>query len=190
MDEPVGDRIRDWLAEREIRHQEFADRCQIDRALLSRYLNGHRRPSPKHRRAIERETNGEFSYAAWDEPLAGERRSEPPASEERPVAEAQLPPLEGTPAERLRTLETWLEGLARSGAGLSTDLHRAVTTMISSLQAQIRAKPLPALHEHPDWARAIEVVLDGVEGLPGGPQAVLEAVRRARASSPEQAEAA
>jgi len=126
-----------------------------------------------------------IDLAAWERwELLGQEESAP-GSERRSVAE--LPELRGTPAERARTLETWLEGRARSGQGLTLDLDRSVRALLSSIQAQVRAKPIPDLHEHPDWDIFVTLVLGALARHPGAAKAVIDAIR---ATSTAEVEAA
>lgn len=191
MDEPVGYRIRDWLAEREIRHQDFADRCKIDRALLSRYLNGHRRPSPKHRHAIERETQGAFPPASWDEPLASERSDAPPASEDRPLVDSDEPL--GDTAEELRASADRLKKRARNPsltAQQQTQAERACSIALGSL---LRLEKGGAIHEHPDARGFLEDHLRAVTEVVGPEMALRIAERVAEfqsAREPRQRKAA
>jgi hypothetical protein len=65
-------------------------------------------------------------------------------------------------------------------AGLSLDCQRAWVVLLRTLRdASAEKGRIPAIQEHPDWGAVIDVILDGVSELPGGPAAVLEAVRRA-----------
>ncbi len=168
MAEPVWEQVREWLNGRGIRHQEFADRCKIDRALLSRYLNGHRRPSSGHRLAIARETAGEFRPEAWDGPLAAalerEREREPweqqqPASDRRPVA----PPRElGTTPDELRESIRAIER-DLSAPGLTppqrTQLHRA---KVAALTALSRLEERAGIQDHPEFCDLIEDLVTAV----------------------------
>jgi hypothetical protein len=164
--------LQDWLDEQKVLPSALAVRCGCHRARITEVLKG-REPNEHLRKALYRETKLEsFAEGA-------------PASEKRPVAE--LPELKGTPAERARTLETWLEARARSGHGLSLDLDRSVRALLSSIQAQVRAKPIPDLHEHPDWNAFITLVLDAVGKYPGAARAIIDAIRSAL---PREAEAA
>lgn len=158
--------LQDWLDSEKVLPSALAARVGCHRARITEVIKGH--PPNEHlRKALHRET-GLACYA--DEPK----------SERRPVAE--LPELVGTPAERLRTLEAWLEGHAR-GEGLTPQREKAVRTLIATLEAQRRTKPIPDLHEHPDWATTIELILDAVESVPGATQAVLGAIRKTIATS-------
>lgn len=164
--------LQKWLDEQKVQQAALATRCGFHRARITELLKG-REPSEELRKALHRETGLEcFADSA-------------PVSEKRPVAE--LPELKGTPAERARTLETWLEARARSGHGLSLDLDRSVRALLSSIQAQVRAKPIPDLHEHPDWNAFIDLVLGALAKHPGAAKAVIAAIR---ATLPQEAEAA
>lgn len=164
--------LQNWLDEQKLQQAALASRCGFHRARITEVLKG-REPNEALRKAIYRETGLE----CFADPA--------PASEKRPVAE--LPELKGSPAERARTLETWLEARARSGHGLSLDLDRSVRALLSSIQAQVRAKPIPDLHEHPDWDAFITLILGALTKHPGAAKAVIEAIR---AMLPAEAEAA
>lgn len=99
---------------------------------------------------------------------------------------AELPELTGGPAERLRTLETWLEAHAR-GEGLTPARDKAVRTLIASLEAQRRTKPIPDLHEHPEWDAVITLILSAIAKYPGAAKSVIDAIR---STLPAQEEAA
>jgi transcriptional regulator with XRE-family HTH domain len=77
------------------------------------------------------------------------------------------------------------------GSGLSPDRQRAWATLLRTLRDGVaeRGRVMP-LQEHPEWPKAIEVLLDGVAALPGGPQAVLAAARKLRGSYDDQEAAA
>ena len=156
------------------------------KATLSKWRNSAGVPSAPTAAQLEEISEGAVSRDswAWWEPL-GDHEEQPvtPVSEKRPVA--NLPELTGTPAERLRTLETWLESHAR-GEGLTTDRHRAVTTLQCSLQAQVRAKPIPDLHEHPDFEAFFDIVLGALAKHPGAAKAVIGALK-ARLSTEAEA---
>jgi hypothetical protein len=169
--------LRKWLETAQISANELARRCSSDSIKfharqITRILDENKKPSPQLAAALARVTG--VDAAAWDEP---------PESGKRPAAD--LPELTGTPAERLRTLETWLESHAR-GDGLTTDRHRAVTTLLSSLQAQVRAKPIPDLHEHPDFEAFFDIVLGALAKHPGAAKAVIGALK-ARLSTEAEA---
>lgn len=173
MDVTVGQTalvsLRKWLETAQISANELARRCSSETIKfharqITRILDEKKKPSPQLAAALARVTGVEVS--AWDEAA--------PESAKRPVAD--LPDLTGPPAERLRTLETWLESHAR-GEGLSTDRHRAVTTLLSSLQAQVRAKPIPDLHEHPDFEAFFDIILGALGKHPGAAKAVITALK-------------
>jgi hypothetical protein len=164
--------LQDWLDEQKVQPSALATRCGFHRARITEVLQG-RKPNDALRKALHRETNLEcFAESA-------------PASDRRPTVE--LPELKGSPAERARTLEGWLESRARSGHGLPPDLDRAVGKLLSSIQAQVRAKPIPDLHEHPDWDVIITLVLGAIAKYPGAAKAVIDAIR---STLPAQEEAA
>lgn len=164
--------LQNWLDEQKLQQAALAARCGFHRARITEVLKG-REPNEALRKAIFRETGLE----CFADPA--------PASEKRPVAE--LPELKGSPAERARTLETWLEARARSGHGLPPDLHRSVTTLLSSINAQRLAKPIPDLHEHPDFERFFDLILGAVSEYPGAARAIIKAIR---GTLPAQEEAA
>jgi hypothetical protein len=157
------------------------------KATLSKWRNSQGVPSAPVAAQLEDISGGDVPSGAWawwvptGEPL----EAPAPASEKRPVAE--LPELKGTPAERARTLETWLEARARSGQGLTLDLDRSVRALLSSIHAQHRAKPIPDLHEHPDWDATITLILGAIAKYPGAAKSVIDAIR---ATLPAQEEAA
>jgi len=146
---------------------ELADHCGVSVALV--HLWRRSPAAERHRQTIEQHTG--VPVLAWiDQTPAAEREREP---------EPGLPVLAGSPQQRLRTLEGWLEELTRMGVGLSTDRNRAVSALLLSLQGQVRAKPIPELEEHPDWPRAVELILQVAEEiLPGGAAAVLAAMKQ------------
>ncbi len=159
--------LRKWLEVERISYSELARRCSSERnkfiaKQITRVVVDGQAPPPQLAGALA-EVVG-IPAASWHDA--------PPDSGPRV---ANLPELTGTPAERLRTLETWLESHAR-GDGLTTDRHRAVTTLISSLQAQVRAKPIPDLHEHPDWPAVYDLIMRAVARFDGGPKAVIDAI--------------
>ena len=162
--------MQDWLDSEKVLPSALAARCGCHRARITEVLKGH--PPNEHlRKALHRETS---LVCYGDEPK----------SERRPVAE--LPELKGTPAERARTLETWLESRARSGDGLPLDLHRSVTALLSSINAQRLAKPIPDLHEHPDFEAFFDIVLGALAKHPGAAKAVIGALK-ARVSTEAEA---
>lgn len=133
------------------------------------------RPRPRYWASIQTTTGiAPEEWETWELLTAEEPQSEPDSSK-RPVAE--LPELKGSPAERARTLETWLEARARSGHGLSLDIDRSVRALLSSIQAQVRAKPIPDLHEHPDFEAFFDIILGALAKHPGAAKAVIGALK-------------
>ena len=157
------------------------------KATLSKWRNSTGVPSAPVAAQVEDVSGGAVSRDswAWWVPLEeGTEPTTPPPSEKRPVAE--LPELKGTPAERARTLETWLEARARSEQGLPLDLHRSVTALLSSINAQRLAKPIPDLHEHPDFEAFFDLILGALAKHPGAAKAVIGALK-ARLSAESEA---
>jgi hypothetical protein len=157
------------------------------KATLSKWRNSQGVPSAPVAAQLEELSDGAVPRDswAWWVPTGEPSETLAPASEKRPVAE--LPELKGTPAERARTLETWLEARARSGHGLTLDLDRSVRALLSSIHAQHRAKPIPDLHEHPDYEAFISLILGAIGKHPGAAKSVIEAIR---STLPTQEEAA
>jgi hypothetical protein len=170
--------LRKWLETAQISANELARRCSSDSIKfyarqITRLIDENKKPSPQLAAALARVTGVEV--AAWDEaPESGKRAS------------AELPELKGSPAERARTLETWLESRARSGDGLSLDIDRSVRALLSSIQAQVRAKPIPDLHEHPDFEAFFDLILGALAKHPGAAKAVVGALK-ARLSTEAEA---
>lgn len=170
--------LQEWLKKEQISANELARRCssstiKFHAKQILRVLDEDRLPSPQLAAALEKVAG--IKSESWDEA--------PPESGTQAI---DLPTLQGTPVERLRILEAWCEARTRSGAGLPLDLDRSVKGIQASLRAQIAAKPIPALHEHPDWPTAIEAILDAIEPFEGAIAAVLATLRR----QSEQQEAA
>jgi hypothetical protein len=143
-----------------------------------------KRPAPRHWPVLLRVCG--IDPAAWEtwEKL-GHDEPAPPESGPRTI---DLPELTGSPAERLRTLEGWLEARTRDGVGLSLDLSRAVSGMRDSIREQRAQKPIPDLHEHPDWPPALALILGAVAKHPGAARSIIDAIRDAVAD--EKAKAA
>jgi hypothetical protein len=157
------------------------------KATLSKWRNSTGVPSAPVAAQLQEISDGAVPCDAWAwwVPTGEPTEAPSPASEKRPVAE--LPELKGSPAERARVLEQWLESRARSGHGLTLDLDRSVRALLSSIQAQVRAKPIPDLHEHPDWDATITLILGAIAKYPGAAKSVIDAIR---AALPTQEEAA
>lgn len=183
----VGSRLLDEWARNEPHGATEADArvaaaCGITRQAVTQWRGG-KRPTAKHWTPIQSVTSLDPSvWESWEK-LGPDEPEAPAESSTRPI---DLPTLQGPPVERLRILEAWCEARTRSGVGLPLDLDRSVKGIQASLRAQIAAKPIPALHEHPDWPTAIEAILDAIEPFEGALAAVLATLRR-RAAQQEAA---
>jgi hypothetical protein len=123
----------------------------------------------------------EISPAAWETwELIGSYEATAPESGPRAV---DLPELTGSPTERLRILEVWLEGRTRSGHGLPLELSRSVAAMRDAIREQRSQKPIPDLHEHPDWEPVVKLILGAVSHYPGAAHSIIDAIR---ASLPDE----
>jgi hypothetical protein len=94
-------------------------------------------------------------------------------------AEVQRMLAEGRPLAEVYAVASRALALTLSG-GLSPDRQRAWQMLHRTLrEGSAEAGKIPPLERHPDWGAVVELLLDAVDDLPGGPAAVLAAVRRA-----------
>jgi hypothetical protein len=188
---PVGRRLLDaWAKSQPHGVTEACERvaaaCGVSRPLVGHWrTEPHKWPASKYHPGILASTGIEASnWELWERLGPDEPAAASPESGPREVA---LPELTGSPAERLRTLEVWLEGRTRSGHGLPLDLSRSVAAMRDSIREQRSQKPIPDLHEHPDYQAVIALILGAVSKYPGAARSIIEAIR---SSQPSEAEAA
>jgi hypothetical protein len=127
-----------------------------------------------------------IAQSAWEtwEKLGPDEPAAAPESGPRAV---DLPELTGSPAERLRILEVWLEGRTRSGHGLPLELSRSVAAMRDAIREQRSQKPIPDLHDHPDWDAVITLILGAVAKYPGAARSIIDAIRSAVPDEKDQA---
>lgn len=192
----AGETLRIWRKERKLTGIECAELLQaelgslrrVSSAEVSRWETGTKEPGPPYLRALQ--AIG-APVAGWMDDVAAQpgTQSANAATHDRvetyapaapdPAAEVQAMLERGEPLADVYTrAATLLAG--RVSRGLTTDQARAWESLARLLREGARERGrAPALEHHPDWPRTIDLVLDAVARLPGGTQAVLDAVRAA-----------
>lgn len=165
--------------------QQIADELGCSRALVRFWETSGRRIGPDYARALE-ERYGipRDAWRTWRNEAQSEAASRPAtkgtrrAAEEEPPADP-MPELEtGSVADRLRRLGAWMGRPGRTPAELAQAKEARQILMLEERFGRQRVAPL---EEHPDWPQVVELLLDAVADLPGGPRAVLNAIRNRKA---------
>lgn len=161
----AGAALREWRAQEGLSQADLAKKLGVDSSLITKFERGRNAPTEEQITKLEKLG----ATVLWRKQ---DRDADAAAGRVQQLLESGAP-LADVYATASRELATFLVG------GLSPDRQRAWTTLLRTLRDGVaeRGRIMP-LHEHPEWGKVIELLLDAVSEVPGGVQAVLQAASR------------